>query len=448
MDEMTTFDQQIAREVLREAGPSEPVAVAAIFTVITATQSPKWRFQSMFNATKFVVAGAIVALFGGFLLAGVLTQPRGDELAPAAATGSPSQITTEELLSGMVTEEVEPGVLRVGDDAIRYPGVRGLAVSPQGRVWLFRGGDMFELGRADSEVPSRAIEPGFWSDMAFTPDGILWAKQDAGQDEGTLASFDGEGWTEHPLPDGSPIGAIEATPDGAVLVTEYVEDGPGPLVARLDDGGWTTLPMLDDPDLAGSYHGGYLAAAPDGTVWLSNGFLHDNPTNPASPQGLLHFDGDHWQSVEPMPDSPSMRAGPVAVGPDGTLWVYMLGEGGQDRYLARWADDTWSVFSKADGVPQLVWPQDWESRFVVDGDGTLWMPYRGDSDGPIDVSADRCPGVISFDGDTWRQYLEGHCVTPGSSPKNDLAVAPDGSVWVTSGLLLYVITPEAVAVAE
>ena len=75
------------------------------------------------------------------------------------------------------------------------------------------------------------------------------------------------------------------------------------------------------------------------------------------------------------------------------------------------------------------------------------MPYRGDSDGSADASADRYPGVLSFDGSAWGQYLEGHCVTPGS-PKNDLAVAPDGSVWVISGRLLYVITPEAVAVAE
>ena len=442
MDDMNAFERQVVGQIHRFVGPSRPVDDAAIFTAITTTQSPKWRFQAMFSATKFVVAGAIVALFGGFLLAGVLTQPRGDEVAPGAV--SPSPTTTADLLAGLVTDEVEPGVLRVRDDGAGFEGsgVKGLAISREGRVWLFKGGSMFELGQVASEVSSNGVEPGFWSDMAFTADGVFWAKLDAGQDEGTLASFDGEGWTEHPLPDGAPIGAIEATPDGAVLVTGHVADGPGPLVAHLDDDGWTMLPTLDDPGLAGNYYGGaaYLAAAPDGTVWLSNGRLHGGPTNSTSPQGLLRYDGDRWQVVEPMPDAPSMRAGPVAVGPDGTLWVYMLGKRGQDRYLARWADDTWSLFSKADGVPQLVWPQDWESRFEVDGDGTLWMPYRGTSDRPSDVSADRCPGVISFDGSAWRQYLEGRC----RQRNTDLAVAPDGSVWVTSTGLLYVITPEAV----
>ena len=43
----------------------------------------------MFSATKFIVAGVIVALFGGFLLAGVLTQPS-DESTPAAATDDAS----------------------------------------------------------------------------------------------------------------------------------------------------------------------------------------------------------------------------------------------------------------------------------------------------------------------------------------------------------------------
>jgi hypothetical protein len=91
MDDMQAIEQRVTRELLRRAGPSEPVNDAAIFTAITTTRSPKWRFQSMFSATKFVVAGAIVALFGGFLLTGFLTQPS-DQQPPAvgaSAAGSP-----------------------------------------------------------------------------------------------------------------------------------------------------------------------------------------------------------------------------------------------------------------------------------------------------------------------------------------------------------------------
>ena len=36
---------------------------------------------TVFSALKFIAAGVIVALFGGFLLAGVLTGPQGDEVA-------------------------------------------------------------------------------------------------------------------------------------------------------------------------------------------------------------------------------------------------------------------------------------------------------------------------------------------------------------------------------
>ena len=93
MDDMDAFERQVADEVLRGAAPPRPVDVASVFAAIPATtRSPRWRFQTMFSATKFVVAGAVVALFGGFLLAGVLTtQPSDDrfaaqeETAPATA---------------------------------------------------------------------------------------------------------------------------------------------------------------------------------------------------------------------------------------------------------------------------------------------------------------------------------------------------------------------------
>ena len=92
MDQMDALDRQLASVVLRRVGPSEPVDDLAIFTAITTTQSPKWRFQSMFSATKFVVAGVIVALFGGFLLSGVLTQQGEEQLPAAIATSSASPV--------------------------------------------------------------------------------------------------------------------------------------------------------------------------------------------------------------------------------------------------------------------------------------------------------------------------------------------------------------------
>jgi hypothetical protein len=130
------------------------------------------RFHSMFSATRFVAAAAIVALFGGFLLTGVLTTQQGDEMIPAAVTTSPSPMTTDELLSGFVTEEVEPGVLRVVND-----GVRDLTRSPDpergqtewgnivagldGSVWVVLDDGFYRLGGVGThEYPDGAV--GFW----------------------------------------------------------------------------------------------------------------------------------------------------------------------------------------------------------------------------------------------------------------------------------------------
>ena len=53
---------------------------------------------TVFSALRFVTAGVIVGLFGGFLLAGVLTTQQLDKV-PAAVTEPPSPMTTDSLLS-------------------------------------------------------------------------------------------------------------------------------------------------------------------------------------------------------------------------------------------------------------------------------------------------------------------------------------------------------------
>ena len=253
------------------------------------------------------------------------------------------------------------------------------------------------------------------------------------------------------------------------------------------------LPTPEDPSLAGffqgarrSFSGGYFAAVDD-AAWLANGDHQSSTTRIPPPAGLLHFDGTGWEVVDlptdglsgeiRVPDSyawiaDGWIAGPLALGRDRTLWLY-LEKGGRrktekinDRqagYLARLDSDGWQLFTALDdGVPKLVFYGGDEAGMAVDGSGTLWIapPYYR--------------GVVAFDGGSWRQYLDGLDV-------KHVAVAPDGSVFATarSGCVdlavtfersvptlddltahsctsepdpsmagLYVITPEAAAATE
>ena len=155
MDDRSAFERQLAREVTHMSGPEPPFdALAIARSAITAAPVgrrsvatrlgggfavPLQRSRSMVSALKFIVAAAIVALFGGLLLITITPVPRSDEMAPAAVTASPSPMTTDELLSGMVTEEVEPGVFRVDHDGVRdlaSADYESVFVGQDGSIWL------------------------------------------------------------------------------------------------------------------------------------------------------------------------------------------------------------------------------------------------------------------------------------------------------------------------
>ena len=94
------FERQVADVAQRVVGPPRTVDALAIARQAT-TDPPKRRFPSMFSALKFVAASVIVALFGAFLLSGILPSDSPDEVAPAAETAEP----TTELLTGWVNTE-------------------------------------------------------------------------------------------------------------------------------------------------------------------------------------------------------------------------------------------------------------------------------------------------------------------------------------------------------
>ncbi len=433
MDDMTTFERQLSGEITGLMGPVRSVDDLAVFdAVIAASRSQGWG-STIFSALKFVVAASIVALFGGFLLMGILTaQPR-DDAAPAAVTESPSLMTTDDLLSGMVTEEVEPGVFRIVNDGYRdlahpewalpaYSSLLHDAVIVGGARAVWRVAPhrpLLRLGEAEEwSYDPDLLESG--QVAAAGPDGRLWTVSS----EGRLRVFDSGSWTdEHGI--ASDVGAVAVGGDGTVWAL-----GDRGLMWTFAGGDW------ESSDWADVYDGEAieLAATDDGEAWLL-GISH---LGDAAVPAFLHFDGSAWQVV-PSPDGayPYLT---FDVGPDGTVWA------GADtsmpsRSLARLDDSGWTVFTAADGV------EPWGGHGQQMG-GRAPRNLEVAPDGSAWVNAAGCDGVARFDGQTWTPYLAGSCIS-------DFDIAPDGSVWVvarsqdgSSGVDTYVIRPEAVVTVE
>ena len=452
MVDMDALERQLADESLRIVGPARSVDDLTVFeSVAAASRSQRWGFD-MFSALKFITAGVIVALFGGFLLAGILTTEQEGEVLPAAVTQSPPPMTTEELLSGMVTEEVEPGVVRVLNDGVRdlsssdtgYPG-HSVDVTPDGSVWLSGPDAMYRLG---DEVMFRGADP--WPPYKeLAPDGSLWAFGEVVDFNDAIFSFDGEGWTERATKtdDTLHFGALAVGPDGTVWVAASDQDKYCPDTESADCNGTDLLRLEDDGSLtviddwgvlyAGDVAYDELAVSPDGDVWLVGMVRWDGP----EAEALLRFDGKGWEVIPGPEGFLNHPAGnSLDFGPDGTLWVNTnYPEDGDWRVggLARFDDPGWTTFTEAEGV------KDWGGQgFIatdllrVAPDGSLWMNGSPTDDG--------CGGVAHYDGTTWTSYLRVSCV-------HDLAIAPDGSLWVRAsvyedmgpagGVDTYVIPP-------
>jgi len=438
----------------------------------------------MFSATKFVVAGAIVALFGGFLLSGILTQPSKEPLPPAAASASSSpeadtseQSVRSDLLPGvdLVTEEVEPGVFQVLSDAVGHDfdsiSPAWLTIGQDGSVVVFEGDGSttvtghFTLGREGShEFDERDRSQTWFFDAALAADGALWAILDAGWGaQNRMSVFDGSSWKTLERPAGSGLAGVEIGPEGTVWASRTAQDGRGPRVGRLLDGEWSRLPESDDPALRSYYGGGPFHVGPGGTLWFANGGI--GPIRQDF-RGLLRFDGEDWHAVVPDEERAGAFVNALAVGPDGTVWVYLVpGDAGDAPRLARLGADGWDVFTEQDGVPLLHLYGNAGPDLAVDDSGTLWIAINGRGvsfDEPGSDVVHGCPGVLSFDGNTWTGFLAGHCV-------NHIEVGPGGSIWGSApyseepspntdehalpspGSLpggVYVITPEAMAAAE
>jgi hypothetical protein len=134
MDDESRLEQRLADDASRTAGSSRPVDVDAVFAATIATRSPKWRFPSMFSATKFVVASGVLALFGGILLIGTLADLPSRDAAPAAQASDPSLRQADDGPPGGFTGRLRyAGPLSSSIDA---------AVAPMGSRYRYRVEEM------------------------------------------------------------------------------------------------------------------------------------------------------------------------------------------------------------------------------------------------------------------------------------------------------------------
>jgi hypothetical protein len=475
MDQMSAFEQQLARIAAEMAGPLRPVDAMAIVRSAQARPVGRWSVRlrrfvggaatptergfTMSSALKLVAAGVIVALFGGFLLAGVLRTPQDGEVLPAAVSESPAPMTTEEFLATMHTEEVEPGVVEVLEDGHRDL-MHGAGGEPWGCERVIVGGSdqvwrtddcwrLFRLGQPDGWDYDQEVMDLGWGRSFASLDGRLWALEAASQSPSApyvlRLFYDGD-WVPDPRLDEPGHGQIHVEDDGTVWLVGI--DG---VIHWAGDTSVGTSSWRDAWTGKGDRDGvTLLSVTDDGVVWLMTEAAEDGSVS------FLRFDGTDWRVV---PGPEGFRANPLGgtgllsagVSGDGTLW--MAGDSLVPHVsLARLDGDGWTTFTDADGVEpwggQAAWWGTTMDTLWAAPDGSVWVnasiaTIRAD-EGP------GCDGLARFDGERWQPFFSGSCIS-------DLDFAPDGSVWVVvqegqgwenRTVHTYVITPEAVAAKE
>ena len=228
-----------------------------------------------------------------------------------------------------------------------------------------------------------------------------------------IRRLDGASWTAIASP-GSGAHALEILPDGT-LWASWADPATGiGTVGRLKDGSWTSLPSATElvRDSAWS------------SPWPPQNLVV-SPANEvwsATTGGpLLHYDGQAWGVVDRLGSAEFGRVFLIAGDGKGGLWA--TGTAGPDMtaptVVGHFDGAAWVVYGR-DGVPQ--WKdvyQGWPGSMAVAPDGTLWLTRA--------LSGD-CYALDAFDATTWTSYLGfGSCVYA-------LDIAPDGTVWtMTSG---------------
>ena len=396
------------------------------------------RRQLLILATGLLLAP--MACAGGDDREASLTAPATTAVGAMAETGSPSSATTEQFLSGMFTEEVEPGVLRVLNDGFRglthpsdgYPWeCERIIVGDNDQVWRARScWRLYRLGHPGEWDYDREWVNLGWSRSFASLDGRLWALESGGLSPTApyyLRMFDDGVWVPDPRLDlPSEGGQIYVEDDGTVWLLgqdaiHWAGDTVSEAEARGGSSSWTDG-WVGESDRDGVF---LLSVTDDGVVWLMTERAADGTVS------FLRFNDETWKVV-PAPDGfdgwPGGAGGAFGAGVSagGVLWA-AADSLAPHLSLARLDEDGWTTFSGTDGVRPWGGQRAWWNTTM----DTLWVAPDGSAWVNASVAAIRadgslgCDGLARFDGETWQSFLSGRCIS-------DLGFVPDGSAWVVA----------------
>lgn len=237
---------------------------------------------------------------------------------------------------------------------------------------------------------------GVWA-MAQTRDGFLWLGTSYG-----LFRFDGVRFERYqPLHGqlyGLDITALRALPSGDLWIG-YQKGG----VSVLRNGNLTTYtPSQGGPTILVMA----IANDLDGNIWV------------AGPEGLLRFDGHHWQRTSLESNAPDEQVRDVALERDGTIWV---------------STDNATYFLRRGSKRVESFSHDVDDHFATSSDGRMWVAN---------------PTTQHFRPITMGRSMP--VATGGTYPSDArnsamAVVDKDGSLWMTSLSrgLVRIVHPEA-----
>jgi sugar lactone lactonase YvrE len=389
--------EELNRSLLTLAERGVPRGAAAVLDAarIEATseaelREPTWQRGLV---VAFGAAAAVLVLVGAVLL---FARPFGGEETPPATTVAPVPTTVPVTPTGRVESS---GPLNDVND---------LAFAPDGRLWAATGAGLVEWDISTGEYlvvgEEHGLPAGQVEDVEVAPDGTVWSLGN-----GWIARYDGS-WRVF-LPDDVPElngQLVDLAVDSEGVIWVGVSSEP---IARFD-GEWSTVDPSGAGELVAIPDG--LAVAPNGTLWAVSHF-----------EGVFAFDGSKWKRQSTEDGAPERITG-MTVAPNGDLWAWGAGfyssaEGGDytpPTGFARFDGNTWYTYTTDDGLLAD------DGSVVVAPDGTVWVLH-----GELGPDHEPVPTRLSrFDGASWTTYD-----APGDHQNggwSQASAAADGALWI------------------